>query len=71
LYLWHLPVYLWVAGHVDWPVLPEMALAVALSYAVATAAFFVAEYPVLRARPKIVLGSRRARAEAAVPRRLS
>jgi peptidoglycan/LPS O-acetylase OafA/YrhL len=58
LYLWHLPVYLWVAGHVDWPVLPEMALAVALSYAVATAAFFVAEYPVLRARPKIVLRRR-------------
>ena len=35
------------------PVVPEMALAVALSYAIATAAYFVAEYPVLRARPHV------------------
>jgi peptidoglycan/LPS O-acetylase OafA/YrhL len=58
LYLWHLPVFVWVATHLDWPALPEMAIAVALSYAIATAAYFVAEYPVLRTRPHVLRSPR-------------
>jgi peptidoglycan/LPS O-acetylase OafA/YrhL len=52
LYLWHLPVYFWVATHVDVPAVFEMLVALALSFGIATTAYFIAEYPVLRSRPR-------------------
>ena len=41
LYLWHLPVFVWVAVHVDAPGAVKMVIAVALSFAISTAAYFV------------------------------
>lgn len=52
LYLWHLPVFIWVGDRLDWPAVPKMIAALMLSFVIATAAFFIAEYPVLRNRPR-------------------
>jgi peptidoglycan/LPS O-acetylase OafA/YrhL len=52
LYLWHLPVFLWVGAHLDWPAGLKMGAAVVLSFVFATGAYFIAEWPVLRSRPR-------------------
>jgi peptidoglycan/LPS O-acetylase OafA/YrhL len=54
LYLWHLPVYIWVATHLHQNGAVKMFVAVVLSFACATAAYFVAEWPVLRRRPHVI-----------------
>ena len=67
LYLWHLPVYLWVAEHVDAPGLVKMTLAVVLSFALAVPAFLIAERPVLLRRRRSALRLRAATHDAVGP----
>lgn len=58
LYLWHLPVYRWVArGLPDVPWIPRYAIAVLLSFGVAALSYRFVEQPFLRRRRSRVEGS--------------
>jgi peptidoglycan/LPS O-acetylase OafA/YrhL len=55
IYLWHLPVYFWVAAHVRAPAAVKVVTALSLTFVLATLAYLVAERPVLRLRRRNAL----------------
>ncbi len=50
IYLWHLPVYMWVAGHVHAASAVKVVAALGLTFLLSTIAYLIAERPVLRLR---------------------
>jgi peptidoglycan/LPS O-acetylase OafA/YrhL len=55
IYLWHLPVYFWVAGHVRAPAGVKVLAALGLTFLLSTLAYLIAERPVLRLRRRTPL----------------